>query len=170
MASLLATPRVRVLAPWRNSGEIAHRSGTVDGVPKPRRIEICANTGSYVFEKSMKWWFQGYPYQSDFKNSASGMVLEMYVTGLPKTFYVVRYFSASECNPNQNEIHCKRRVCVCKYTQVSKKPPLMWIRQDIVEKWPLFYQHLKRSNITTLGCLYSLDWTSGLTKNHFYAL
>ena len=42
------------------------------------------------------------------------MVLEMYVTGLPKTFYVVlvqycsRYFSASECNPNQNEIHCER--------------------------------------------------------------
>ena len=48
MASLLAMPRVRVLAPWRDSGEIAHRSGTIDGVPRPRRIEIRANTGSYV--------------------------------------------------------------------------------------------------------------------------
>ena len=37
---LLAMPRVRVLAPWRDSGEIAHRSGTIDG--------ICANTDSYV--------------------------------------------------------------------------------------------------------------------------
>ena len=46
--ALLAMPRVRVLAPWRDSGEIAHRSGTIDGVPRPRRIEIHANTGSYV--------------------------------------------------------------------------------------------------------------------------
>jgi len=47
MASLLATLRVRVLAPWQDNGEIAHRSGTIDGVPRPR-IEIHANTGSYV--------------------------------------------------------------------------------------------------------------------------
>ena len=48
MALLLAMPRVRVLGPWRDSGEIMHRSGTIDGVPRPRRIEIRANTGSYV--------------------------------------------------------------------------------------------------------------------------
>ena len=48
MAALSAMLRVRVLAPWRDSGEIAHRSGTIDGVPRPRRIEIRANTGSYV--------------------------------------------------------------------------------------------------------------------------
>ena len=48
IASLLAMPRVRGLAPWRGSGEIVHRSGTIDGVPRPRRIEIRANTGSYV--------------------------------------------------------------------------------------------------------------------------
>ena len=48
MASLLAMLRVRVLAPWRDGGEIVRRSGTIDGVPRPRRIEIRANTGSYV--------------------------------------------------------------------------------------------------------------------------
>ena len=48
MVSLLAMLRVRVLAPWRDSGEIAHRSGTIDGVSRPRRIEIRANTGNYV--------------------------------------------------------------------------------------------------------------------------
>ena len=47
-------PRVRVLAPWRDSGEIAHRSGTIDGVPRPRRIEIRANTGSYVHVRCEK--------------------------------------------------------------------------------------------------------------------
>ena len=41
-------PRVRVLAPWQDSVEIVHRSGTIDGVPRPRRIEIRASTGSYV--------------------------------------------------------------------------------------------------------------------------
>ena len=55
MAALLAMLRaVRVLAPWLDSGEIAHRSRTIDntvrtvlsmvellnGVPRPRRIEI----------------------------------------------------------------------------------------------------------------------------------
>jgi len=39
---------------WRNSGEIAHRSGTIDGVPRPRRIEIRANTGSYVHVRCEK--------------------------------------------------------------------------------------------------------------------
>ena len=48
MASLLAMPHVRVLASWRDSSEIAYRIGTIDGVPRPRRIEIRANTGSYV--------------------------------------------------------------------------------------------------------------------------
>ena len=48
MSSLLAMPPVRVLAPWRDSGEIVHRSGTIDGVPRPRRIKIRVNTGSYV--------------------------------------------------------------------------------------------------------------------------
>ena len=54
MASLLAMPRVRVLAPWRDSGEIVHRSGAIDGVPRPRRIEIRANTGSYVHVRCEK--------------------------------------------------------------------------------------------------------------------
>ena len=40
MAALLAILRVCVLAPWLDSGEIAHRSGTINGVPRPRRIEI----------------------------------------------------------------------------------------------------------------------------------
>ena len=40
MASLLAVPRVRILAPWQDSGEIVHMSGTIDGVPRPRKIEI----------------------------------------------------------------------------------------------------------------------------------
>ena len=45
MAALLAMSRVRVFAPWLDSGEIAHRSGTINGVPsngipRPRRIEI----------------------------------------------------------------------------------------------------------------------------------
>ena len=29
--------RVRVLGPWLDSGEIAHKSGTINGVPRPRR-------------------------------------------------------------------------------------------------------------------------------------
>ena len=53
MASLLAMLRVRVLAPWQDSGEIAHKSGTIDGVPRPR-IEICVNTGSYVHVRCEK--------------------------------------------------------------------------------------------------------------------
>ena len=40
MAALLAMLHVRVLAPWLDSGEIAHRSGTINGVPRPRRTEI----------------------------------------------------------------------------------------------------------------------------------
>ena len=48
MAALLAMPRVCVLAPWLDSGEIAHWSGTINGVPRPRRIENRANTGSCV--------------------------------------------------------------------------------------------------------------------------
>ena len=40
---------VCVLAPWLDSGEIAHRSRTINGVPRPRRIDIpCEYTGSYV--------------------------------------------------------------------------------------------------------------------------
>ena len=54
MALLLAMPRVRVLAPWRDSGEIAHKSGTIDGAPRPRRIEIHVNTGSYVHVRCEK--------------------------------------------------------------------------------------------------------------------
>ena len=54
MASLLAMPHVHVLAPWQDSGEIAHKSGTIDGVPRPRRIEICVNTGSYVHVRCEK--------------------------------------------------------------------------------------------------------------------
>ena len=54
MASLMAMLCVRVLAPWLDSGEIAHRSGTFDGVPRPRRIEIRANTGSYVHVRCEK--------------------------------------------------------------------------------------------------------------------
>ena len=46
--------RVRVLAPWLDSGEIAHRSGTINGVPRPRIIEIRANTGSYVHVRCAK--------------------------------------------------------------------------------------------------------------------
>ena len=54
MASLLAVPCERVLAPWRDSGEIAHRSGTIDGVPRPIKIEIRANTGRYVHVRCEK--------------------------------------------------------------------------------------------------------------------
>ena len=54
MAALLAMPRVHVLAPWRESGEIAHRSGTIDAVPRLRTIEIRANTGSYVHARCEK--------------------------------------------------------------------------------------------------------------------
>ena len=54
MASLLAMPRVCVLVPWRDSGEMAHRTGTINGVPRPRRIEICANTGRYVHVRCEK--------------------------------------------------------------------------------------------------------------------
>ena len=54
MASLLAMLRVRVLAPRRDSGEIVHRSGTIDGVPRPRKIEIRANTGRYVHVRCEK--------------------------------------------------------------------------------------------------------------------
>ena len=56
MVSLLAMSCVHVLAPWRDSSEIAH-SGTIDSVPRPRRIEICANTGSYEhvrYEKGLQ--------------------------------------------------------------------------------------------------------------------
>ena len=48
MAALLAMSRVRVLARWLDSSEIGHRSRTINGVPRPRRIEIRVNTGSYV--------------------------------------------------------------------------------------------------------------------------
>ena len=54
MASLLAVPRLRNLAPWRDSGEIVHRSETIDGVPRPRKIEICANIGRYVHVRCEK--------------------------------------------------------------------------------------------------------------------
>ena len=56
MAALLAMlrVRVRVLAPCRDSGEIAHRSGTINGVPRPRRIEICAKTSSYMYLYGLK--------------------------------------------------------------------------------------------------------------------
>ena len=54
MASLLAVLCVRVLAPWRDCGEIAHRCGTIDGIPRPRKIEICANTGRYVHVRCEK--------------------------------------------------------------------------------------------------------------------
>ena len=54
MASMLAMPRVCVLAPWRDTGEIPHRSGTIDGVPRPRRMEICANTVGYVHVHGVK--------------------------------------------------------------------------------------------------------------------
>ena len=53
MAALLAMPRVHVLGPWQDSGEIAHGSGTIDGVPRPR-IEIHAYTGSYVHKRCEK--------------------------------------------------------------------------------------------------------------------
>ena len=43
-----------VLVPGRDSGEIVHRSETIDGVPRPRRIEIRANTGSYVHVRCEK--------------------------------------------------------------------------------------------------------------------
>ena len=54
MAALLAMSCVRVLAPWRDSGELVHRSGTINGVPTPRRIEIRVNTGSYVHVRCEK--------------------------------------------------------------------------------------------------------------------
>ena len=55
MAWLLAMPRVRVLAPWRDSDEIAHRSGTIDGCSKTKKkIEMRAYTGRYVHVRCEK--------------------------------------------------------------------------------------------------------------------